>query len=213
MAHDGALDAAQRVPSATMRPIPPLALAAVVAIAGAARAGESLPSCEEAAAGYVDDVGARGGSRDLTSRDYGQVLNTGSYLGPCNVPEEMTLKICAAVQSGKAAGVTVTTDPVDGDVAECVRAQVAALEFPSNPKMDIARTTFAPPEKDHPPPLRFSETPTNAGPPPVEPKKSGCGCVVVGAPSGTAWLGPLVFALAGAAFARRGGRAQSPRTR
>lgn len=177
-----------------MRPILALSLGSfILSVAGAALAEKPLPSCEDAAAGYVDDVSSRGGSRDLTSSDYGQILNNGSYLSACNVPSEMTLKICAAVQNGKAAGVTVTTDPVDGDIADCVRTQVAALDFPSNPKLDIARTTFAPPEKDGPPPPpTFSETPNNA-PPPVEPKKSGCGCTTPGVGAGAGWAALLAL--------------------
>lgn len=192
-----------------MRPVLVLALGTfVLGSAGAAHAESPLPSCEEVASGYVDDLSKRGASRDLTSSDYGQILNDGGYLSACNVPSEMTLKICAAVQNGKAAGVTVTTDPVDGDVADCVRAQVAALAFPSSAKLDVARTTFAPAEKDGPPMApTFSETPNNA-PPPVEPKKSGCGCSMPGMDTRAAGWGA---ALALAALVRLGGAARSRR--
>jgi MYXO-CTERM domain-containing protein len=64
--------------------------------------------------------------------------------------------------------------------------------------MDIARTTFAPPEKDGAAPPSFSETPTSGGPPPVPPKKSGCGCAVLDAPVGAGWA-----ALLGVAFLAR----------
>ncbi len=142
-------------------------------------AGDPLPSCEDAAGSYIDDANAASGQRDLTRSDFAGVLDNGSYLDPCSVPGEMTVKICAAVQNGKAVGLTISTSPADSTIEDCVKQQVASLEFPAHPKMDVARTTFAPEPKDDDGP-RFSETPTAGGPPPVAPKKSGCGCSVPG---------------------------------
>ena len=55
----------------------------------------------------------------------------------------MGVNICAAVQNGRAVGVTVTTTPSNPGIASCVAAQVRGLGFPAHPRMDVARTTFA----------------------------------------------------------------------
>ncbi len=165
-------------------------------------AAADLPSCERAAASFVDDRTAASGPKDLAAGDFAAVLDNGSYLAPCNVPDSMTVKVCVAVQNGKAVGLTVATEPESSDVASCVRSEVAALEFPSHPKLDVARTTFSPPPPD--PPRTSASSRDGAamsGPPPVEPKKSGCGCALPGAPSGGAWA--ALALLVGGFFLRR----------
>jgi len=58
------------------------------------------------------------------------------------VPDSMKLNICAAVQNGRAVGVTVVTTPRNGRIASCVAAGVRRLSFPSHPKLDVTRTVF-----------------------------------------------------------------------
>lgn len=100
-------------------------------------------SCESARAAYTEQMtmGAKG-QADITGQQYGNVLNRGSYFANCGVPDSMKLNICAAVQNGRAVGVTVTTSPRDGRVASCVAGGVRRLSFPSNPKLDVTRTSF-----------------------------------------------------------------------
>ncbi|HVY44347.1 MAG TPA: hypothetical protein VHB21_00650 [Minicystis sp.] len=101
-------------------------------------------SCEAAQARYVEEYKmGNNGPPDLTAGAYGAVLNRGSYLNACGVPPSMTVNVCAAVQNGRAVGVTVSTSPHNGGIASCVAAQVRALSFPSHPRLDVARTTFA----------------------------------------------------------------------
>lgn len=100
-------------------------------------------SCEAAQAAYVEDYTKSGTQPDLTVGAYAGVLNNGSYLNACGVPDNMSVSICAAVQNGRAVGITVTTNPSSPSVAGCIRGQVAGLGFPSNPRLDVARTTFA----------------------------------------------------------------------
>lgn len=102
-------------------------------------------SCEAAQAAYVEEmsVGGPRGQADLTAGQYGSVLNRGSYFGHCGVPNSMTVNICAAVQNGRAVGVTVTTKPANRGIQSCVAAGVRGLSFPSHPKLDVSRTTFA----------------------------------------------------------------------
>lgn len=100
-------------------------------------------SCEAARAAYTEQMtmGARG-QADITAGQYGNVLNRGSYFAHCGVPDSMKLNICAAVQNGRAVGVTVTTSPRDNRIASCVAGGVRRLSFPSHPKLDVTRTSF-----------------------------------------------------------------------
>lgn len=101
-------------------------------------------SCEAAQSKYVEEYKiGNNGPADLTAGQYGAVLNRGSYLSACNVPSSMEVSICAAVQNGRAVGVTVSTNPPNGGIASCVAGQVRAISFPANPRLDVARTTFA----------------------------------------------------------------------
>lgn len=103
-------------------------------------------SCEGAQARYVEEYKMGNGADtppDLTAGAYGAVLNRGGYLNACGVPSDMDVSICAAVQNGRAVGVTVTTSPSNAGIASCVAGQVRGLPFPSHPRLDVARTTFA----------------------------------------------------------------------
>jgi eukaryotic-like serine/threonine-protein kinase len=101
-------------------------------------------SCEGAVARYNEEItiGGTKGQADLTAGQFGAVLNRGSYFAHCGVPESMEVNICAAVQNGRAVGVSVTTNPRNGGVAGCVASSVRGLSFPSNPKLDVTRTSF-----------------------------------------------------------------------
>lgn len=101
-------------------------------------------SCEAAQATYVEEmkIGEKG-KADLSVGQLGAVLNTGSYLNACGVPSSMSVNVCAAIQNGRAVGVTVTTKPRDGGKSACISNQIRRLNFPSNPKLDITRTSFA----------------------------------------------------------------------
>jgi hypothetical protein len=101
-------------------------------------------SCEAAQAAYVEEmnVGGPRGQADLTAGQYGSILNRGSYFGHCGVPESMGLSICAAVQNGRAVGVTIVAKPRDRRVESCVAQSVRGISFPSHPKLDVTRTQF-----------------------------------------------------------------------
>ncbi len=100
-------------------------------------------SCEAAIAAYTEDYTARGVPPDLGAADFGGVLNRGTYLNSCGVPSNMEVSICAAVQGGRAVGVTVVTKPSNPGIAGCVANAVRGLGFPAHPRMDVARTSFA----------------------------------------------------------------------
>jgi hypothetical protein len=100
-------------------------------------------TCEDAQAQNVDEIDMQGGGQaDLTAKDFSAVLNNGTYLAPCEVPETSKIQICVAIRSGAAIGVTVTLDPSNPDLEICVAKQVRVLAFASHPKMDIVRVQF-----------------------------------------------------------------------
>ena len=99
-------------------------------------------SCEGARKKYVEDYD-KAAPPDLSAGAYGAVLNKGSYLNSCGVPSSMSVSICAAVQNGRAVGVTVTTTPSSAGVASCVSGAVRSLSFPSHPRLDVTTTSFA----------------------------------------------------------------------
>jgi hypothetical protein len=100
-------------------------------------------TCEQAREQYVEEIDMRAeGPADLTAADYAGVLNQGTYLASCDVPETSHARICVAVQNGSAVGVTVSVDPSEANLELCIARQVRALTFPAHPKMDVARVQF-----------------------------------------------------------------------
>jgi hypothetical protein len=102
-------------------------------------------SCEAAMDAYNEEkvMGAKGGQTDLTAGQFGRVLNGGGYFSHCGVPNSMAVNICAAVQNGRAVGVTVSTQPHDPKKVACITGAVRGISFPSHPKLDVTRTRFA----------------------------------------------------------------------
>jgi hypothetical protein len=100
-------------------------------------------SCEAAAAAYVENYD-KSAPPDLSAGAYAGVLSRGTYLNACGVPPSMGVSICAAVQNGRAVGVTVRTDPASGGIAGCVRGAVFGMSFPAHPRLDVTRTHFKP---------------------------------------------------------------------
>lgn len=106
----------------------------------------SLPSCEAAAASASQSIDLRSGERgapDLTRDAFASVLENGTYLGACSIPDRTALEICAAVQDGKVVGVSVNTEPRNAEISACVRRAVARLRFPHSARLDVTRTRFA----------------------------------------------------------------------
>ena len=101
-------------------------------------------SCEAAQASYVEEmnVGGPRGQADITGGQYSAILNRGSYFAHCGVPDSAKISICAAVQNGRAVGVTVVLAPRNRGAEGCIAAGVRGLSFPSNPKLDVTHTNF-----------------------------------------------------------------------
>jgi hypothetical protein len=101
-------------------------------------------SCEAAQASYVEEmsVGGPRGQADITGGQYAAILNRGSYFAHCGVSDSAKINICAAVQNGRAVGVTVLVNPRNRSAESCIAAGVRGLGFPSNPKLDVTHTSF-----------------------------------------------------------------------
>src|SRR5262249_3074931 len=99
-------------------------------------------SCEGARAKYIEDYD-KSAPPDLSAGAYGNVLNKGTYLGGCGVPSSTTDTIGAAVQNGRAAGVTATTTPPNKGISSCIAGAGRGLSFPAPPRLDVTNTTFA----------------------------------------------------------------------
>jgi eukaryotic-like serine/threonine-protein kinase len=99
-------------------------------------------SCEGARSKYIEDY-SKDAPPDLSAGSFGNVLNRGNYLNACSVPSSVSVSICAAIQNGRAVGVTVSTTPSNPGVNSCVAGQVRALSFPAHPRLDVTTTTFA----------------------------------------------------------------------
>ncbi len=98
-------------------------------------------SCDEAYLEY-EPSDEQEEMKSPSSGQFGAVLNNGRYFAHCKVPNTTKLDICAAVQHGKAIGVTVRTEPYDPKLADCVAKGVRGLRFPSRPKLDVTKTKF-----------------------------------------------------------------------
>ena len=102
-------------------------------------------SCEAAQAAYVEEINIGGAKvpADITSSQYGSILNGGGYLNGCGLPSSVGVDVCVAVQNGRAVGVTVRTKPSNPGVGSCIASHVRGLSFPAHPKLDVTRTSFA----------------------------------------------------------------------
>jgi hypothetical protein len=99
-------------------------------------------SCEGARSKYTEELKLDGKQPDISAGSYGAKLNQGTYLNSCGVPAGTKVSICAAIQNGRAVGVTVSLTPSDPGKAGCVAGAVRGMSFPSSPSLDVTTTTF-----------------------------------------------------------------------
>jgi hypothetical protein len=126
---------------------PPLGSAAPGRSSAAGRGrDERATSCEGAIAAHRQRVtsGKNLGPAKLTFGRNRSIIENGSYLVPCRLPENLELRVCAAIQHGRAVGVTVHTSPLDRRVRDCVAQAVRELEFPPDSQLDVTRAYFSP---------------------------------------------------------------------
>ncbi|MDF3067550.1 MAG: uncharacterized protein K0R38_3151 [Polyangiaceae bacterium] len=104
----------------------------------------ALLSCEAAIARNDErlEIGGPRGPADITREGYASILQNGSYLSGCSLPDRTVIEICAAVKHGRAVGVTVTSAPANASLAACVRRAVSRLNFPQSERLDVTHTRF-----------------------------------------------------------------------
>jgi hypothetical protein len=104
------------------------------------------PTCEAAVAAHTEEIVMHGGRSqpDITEAQYASILEHGRWFEHCGVPAACRLEVCVAVRGGRPVGVTVHSTPWRADIERCVAAAARGLTFPSHPRMDVTRTTFAP---------------------------------------------------------------------
>jgi hypothetical protein len=107
--------------------------------------GKTFEQCvsEHRAAGGDTLTAGKGqyGQSDVSKGQYEAILNAGKYL-PAELPDNMRVEIRAAIQGGRAVGVTVATNPNNPKIISLIDAAVRGIAFPNNPKMDFVITKF-----------------------------------------------------------------------
>jgi hypothetical protein len=104
----------------------------------------AVSSCEAAIARNNEqlEIGVRRGPADITREAYASILQNGSYLSGCRIPERTVFEVCAAVKNGHAVGITVSSSPASAPLNACVRRAVSRLRFPQNERLDVTHTRF-----------------------------------------------------------------------
>lgn len=100
-------------------------------------------SYEAALSSNVQEInmGAKSGP-DLTDSQLHGPMKNASFISGCGAPDSMKVTVKVAIRNGRAAGVSVYTNPPDGRVSSCVDRHVRGLSWPSNAKMDSFVTTY-----------------------------------------------------------------------
>ena len=117
------------------------AASAALTVTPAASTCESVLAAE---GDQIDLTSARRAAPDVSREAYAAILENGSYLSSCAIPDGTAVEVCAAVRQGRSIGVTVVTVPPDARVNTCVRGKVASLAFPTSSRLDVTRTRFEP---------------------------------------------------------------------
>ncbi len=79
---------------------------------------------------------------DLTDAQLNRPMQSGAFVGECGAPDSMKVTVRVAVKMGHAAGVSVSTSPLDADIAGCIDRYVRTFSWPVSSKMDSFTTTY-----------------------------------------------------------------------
>ncbi len=88
------------------------------------------------------DIGSGGGGHDLSREELAAPMANGSFVGGCGTPGSMKVTVKAAVQNGRAVGVSVYTTPPDPGISACIANAVRGIRFPVSPNMDAVTTSY-----------------------------------------------------------------------
>ncbi len=106
----------------------------------ATSSGVGHKSCEDAIAADQD----RNGPDENTDARVSKVVDNGRWFKDCGSVKLFEVHVCVAVRNGRAVGVTARTLPAHRAIVTCIANQAWALRFPHNPKLVVARASFAP---------------------------------------------------------------------
>jgi hypothetical protein len=87
-------------------------------------------------------MGQAAGGPDLTDAQLSAPLRYTSFIGGCRAPDSMKVQVRVAVRMGRAVGVTVSTNPPNNGIAECIDHAVRGLRWAENPKTDFVTTNY-----------------------------------------------------------------------
>jgi hypothetical protein len=106
-----------------------------------ARVGRSSAgdSCQHAIDAYR---AAAGTGVAMPPSAHAALLDQGAYFAHCAIPDSMKVRICAAVQRGRAAAVTVQTTPVSEAASRCIATAVRRLPFAHAKDLEVTATVF-----------------------------------------------------------------------
>jgi hypothetical protein len=96
----------------------------------------------EEALNLPEDMVAVANEPELTDAELAGPMRKPAFLGDCNAPDSMKLRVMVAVRDGAAIGVTVRTDPDDATVAECVDKAVRALAWKPTKRRESLTTSY-----------------------------------------------------------------------
>ena len=97
-------------------------------------------NCEQARASYLEEPNTHRSESDITTNRFSSILRdslTSGKFGICVGQSVMHFTVCAAIQNGRAVGVTVTTDSLKRN-EDCIASAIRRIGFPSNPKLDVS---------------------------------------------------------------------------
>jgi hypothetical protein len=79
---------------------------------------------------------------DLTKEQLAGPMRSVSFISACGAPDNMKVTVRVAVKNGRAAGVTVSTNPPNASVAACIDGRVRGLGWPVSPKADFVTMSY-----------------------------------------------------------------------
>jgi hypothetical protein len=87
-------------------------------------------------------MGQAAGAPDLTDAQLSAPLRYASFVTACRAPDSMKVQVRVAVRMGHAVGVTVTTNPSNRGIAECIDHAVRGLRWAESAKTDFVTTNY-----------------------------------------------------------------------
>jgi len=78
----------------------------------------------------------------LSSAQLGAPLVHGVFVSKCGAPDDMKVVVKVAVKTGRAVGVSATTDPANPAVASCVEKAIREMQWDVSPKTQHLTVTY-----------------------------------------------------------------------